>query len=252
MSDFIFKSSSIISSHTRQTSEVFRRRQLGWGAVEGGDTQQERRRRCINIRSNTGNITPKLISARRGISACFLYLRVCGPGRVFVLVNVKDCLYNVAQEEKWGEFFLFTGPLPSRRKAVKRWQQTVAMVSSSQVLGLFGFFLQERHPCMQTVSKWVKTKHRLDKCDMMPAHILHGESFFFFKWSSHDAFFSCSLSSFPVQIALYQIKTRVDAAFKSTRKQMVNETSVDLSSALVTSCTMKPDLTPPNSSVRSF
>lgn len=24
-----------------------------------------------------------------------------------------------------------------------------------------------------------KTKHRLDKCDMMPAHILHGEVSFF-------------------------------------------------------------------------
>lgn len=74
--------------------------------MEGGETQQERRRRRINFRSNTGNITPKLISAPRGVSACFLYLRVRGPGRVCVLVNVKDCLYKCGSGGKMRRILL--------------------------------------------------------------------------------------------------------------------------------------------------
>lgn len=156
---FFLKPSSITISHT--TSEVFNvyssAEEELWRVGTRSRKDMEAGWSCINIRSNRGNITPKLISTLRGISACFLYLHVCGPGRVYVLLNVKNCLYGTITNQEW-----------IRRKyrnsscSVDHFQTGGRQLKGdSKLLPWFHrdktwVFLQKRHPCMQTVSEWEK------------------------------------------------------------------------------------------------
>lgn len=43
----------------------------------------------------------KMISALRGKRGFLLYLQVCGPGWVYVLFNIKDCVYDTIPNSMW-------------------------------------------------------------------------------------------------------------------------------------------------------
>lgn len=97
----------IISSRARQTSGVFNNvynlaeEELWWVGIRSRN-EGEVGWSCINIRSNRGNVTSKMISALRGNKrGFFLYFQVCGPGWVYVLFNIKDCVCATIPNSMW-------------------------------------------------------------------------------------------------------------------------------------------------------